>query len=284
MVRTYRPKRPKPLPTAVDRLLPAFAVDLTDRAQLAPFRLGRPPTVVCSAESSPRVLLGVQALAQARRLQTPTVDAWHVPCDEAEAYVIARADRLDASQAQTVEAVALLRAKGVPSVAVAAALGLRPWAISRFAAAHGTGERLATALARGVLPLAHTRLLAKMTPAAQTEWTERAIAGKWSFRRLDREIREATSPSAKAASPDMGAFVGQLRDRLGTEVRLEWPENAAQRRLILDWYGPEDLKGLLAKLAAGPETTAGASIRRELVLNLTSMDELDALTGHLLEQ
>lgn len=283
MTRSYRRRRPVPCDIRVDAILPFTQVDMEDRGQLALYRLGRPPTLVCTAEGPPRALLGLSALVQARRLHTEVVAAWQIDCADSEAEQIAAADRRDASLPQIAQAIALLRAKGLPSVAIAAALGLRPWDISRLAAANSTGERLSSALAKGLLPFSHARLLSPLPGPMQASWTERAIAGRWSYRKLERELQEAAKPVDAANAPDLGAFASQLAEQLGTQVDLEWPDDPAKRRLTLSWYGPEDLKGLMAKLAAGPEATSSKPIRRELVLQLATTDELDALTGHLLQ-
>ena len=281
MTRTYQRRRPTPSSMAPERLTPWASVDLTSPTALAPYRRGRPLMVICTAQEPPHVLIGLKALSRALQHQADALDAWIVECSPAEGAQIAAADQLNASDAQLAQAVTLLRSKGVPSVHIAKALGLRPWGVSRLAAANGAGERLTAVLSKGSLPFSHTRLLAPMPPADQAIWTERAVAGAWSYRRLEREIALAGQPPSPQGSPDLGAFVSQLSEQLGTEVQLEWPDDRAKRRLILTWYSPEDLKGLLAKLAAGPETTVTSTIRRELVIALDSADDLDALTGHL---
>lgn len=276
--------RLKPESIPVDTIRPFTPVDINDSIGLRLYRTSRKPALICTADAPPRVLLGLNALASARRRFSKELQAWRVECDEEEAEQIAAADLVTCPRApDLIKAVALLRAKHVPSVTIASALGLKAWDISRMAAADKAGERLSGAVAKGLLPLAHTRLLSKLPAAEQTRWTEKAIAGHWSYRKLEQAMRDASSPTANESSPDLGAFTAQLAERLGTEVQLDWPDDPAKRRLTLSWYGPEDLKGLFAKLAAGPDTAPGKPIRREFVLPLATIDELDALTAHLVQ-
>lgn len=227
------------------------------------------------------MLVGIMALAGALRRGAQTIDAWLVPCSDAEAEMISTLDLEGTSWARLAHGVSLLRDYRLPGRALASLIGLHPSEITRMTQASGAGARLAAALTKGQLSPAHARILAKLHGDRQSEWTERAVAGGWSYRKLVRMLQDDGKPVV--SSPNLDAFADRLGEQLGTQVQLEWPDATAQRRLVLTWYGPEDLKGILAQLAAGPESASTSARRRELVLALDSVDELDALTGHLVQ-
>src|SRR5262245_43407096 len=105
MARTYHRRRPTPSPARAADMHPLLAVDLTDRAQLSAYRTGRTMAVVCTDGWT--VLLGLNALARARRLQSDTIEAWWVDCTPDEASKIAAVDASNAAQSQMIEAIAL---------------------------------------------------------------------------------------------------------------------------------------------------------------------------------
>lgn len=281
-----RPRRsPRPKPRTIPLASIASTCDLEDSQALQQHRQGRPPTLVCrSGPGGYTLLLGATCWASARRRSLESIDTWIVPCSEGDARLIQQADLIDAPWPLLAQATALLRGHGLPAVALSAALGLDAAEISRLTAIGTASERLRHALSSGLLQPAHARLLVGLPHAAQVDWTERTLAANWSSRQLARVLNEADKGKTTQATPDLGAFETRLAERLGTEVRLYWPDEPAQRRLVLTWYGPEDLKGLLAQLASGPESSGTPPRRRELILPLVDPDELDALTGHLVAE
>lgn len=211
------------------------------------------------------------------------IKTWLVPCDEHDAARIRQAGTPAATPLEVARAVSLLRHAALPSIEIAALFGLHSADITRLARIDRAGDRLKKALDKGQLSPAHARLLAPLPLPLQDEWTARAVAAHWTSRQLAAAMADSRQSRAAAESPDLGAFAAQLGERLGTKVGIEWPASPSSRRVTLDWYTPEDLKGLMARLSAGPDHEAGKPTRRELVLQIRDAAELAALTDHLLE-
>lgn len=92
-----------------------------------------------------------------------------------------------------------------------------------------------------------------------------------------------TPATPSPAAADTKHLEDQLGQRLGSPVRLEWPDAPGTRALIIGYSDMETLKGVLQELARGPEGTGHlGSAMRSLRIEIADADELDALTGHLL--
>ena len=147
------------------------------------------------------------------------------------------------------------------------------------------------AVKAGHLTPAHVRPLVALGLADQARWIEQAIAGQWTTRQMHERVRSGlphSEPGATATGgqggADMAAYERQLSDRLGAKVSVQWPDAPGGRRLAVDWYGIDDLKGILSKLSAGPASTEHCPPRRrQLVIEVQNVDELSSLTEHLTE-
>lgn len=156
------------------------------------------------------------------------------------------------------------------------------WRWGALGRAHST---LREAVLAGELTMGHARYLLGMSQGEQSDWTTRARRGRWSVRKLATAIRQGGGAEAPS-SADIQAVETRIGERLGATVRVHWPDDpVATRKLVIDWYDVESLKGILTQLAAGPEIDAAqAPVQaRQLVIPLQNSDELSALTQHLLE-
>lgn len=161
-----------------------------------------------------------------------------------------------------------------------------PAEVWRWGALGRAHPKLRDAILAGQLRMAHARHLLSMAHEAQADWTTRALRGRWSVRKLTAAIRQEHGAAAGVpSSADIRSLETTLGDRLGAPVRLVWPDDpTAQRRLEIDWFDVESLKGILGQLAAGPEQLDEPlqMLRRRLVIDVQNSGELAALTDHLL--
>jgi ParB family chromosome partitioning protein len=201
--------------------------------------LTRVPVVV--RETTPQGLL---ALALVENLQREDLG----PLEEAQAY-----RRLVDEFALSQEAVA--RQVGKSRAAVANALRLL-----------ALPDAIKDSLASGRITEGHARaLLGLPDDAARLRLHDEVLARGLSVRdteELVRRLREA--PPAEEAppraarhvttDPDLAAIEERLRAALGTQVRLERGRKGG--RIVIRFYGDEDLESLLARLLGPGEETA----------------------------
>lgn len=124
------------------------------------------------------------------------------------------------------------------------------------------------ALREGRLTMGHAKVLLGVDPALAEVLAERVLAEGLSVRELERLVQEAPgrrprradkegSPVRGAAggrNPELAAVEGQLRERLGTLVRVV--PGSPRGRIEIYFYGEEDLARLV-DLIAGAEGPAG---------------------------
>lgn len=155
----------------------------------------------------------------------------------------------------------------------------------RWAALAKAAPTLRDAVLSGKLSAGHLRPLLTLRVAEQTEWTARALRGRWSVRQLTAALRRESGRLDGPSNADLRALEAALGERLGTTVRVDWPDDpAGQRRLLIHWYDVESLKGILDQLARGPEYDDTAPLpaqARQLVIPVQNAGELAALTQHL---
>lgn len=103
------------------------------------------------------------------------------------------------------------------------------------------------ALAEGRISAGHAKILASIeNPARQVELLRLAVKGKLSVRELEvaaASAAGATRQAKRAADPQLSAIEQQLRQTLGTKVRV-----IAQRRggrIVVEYYSAEDLTRIM---------------------------------------
>lgn len=186
--------------------------------------------------------------------------------------------------------LAIALADDVKATALCLLLGERNHPeVWRWTALKRAAQELRGAVLSGSLTRGHARPLLPLPSQLQAEWTRRALRGRWSVRTLTsmvaREGKAGTPATPSPAAADTKHLEDQLSQRLGSPVRLEWPEAPGTRSLIIGYSDMETLKGVLQELARGPEGTGHlGNAMRSLRIELADADELDALTGHLLSE
>lgn len=233
--------------------------------------------VACGEPPLPyHLAFGARALGQAVRLQRSTITAWIVPEDSLDA--LQTADTPEATWTQLAIAVGVLRAAGVPSVAIAHLLQLHAADITRLARLNKACEKLKHLVGVGKLSAGHARQIATFPHAEQIAWCEWCLARKASVRQLEIAISDARRGKVEREAPDLGPFLRQLSEALGTEVHLENGE------LRLAFYSADEAKGLMTRLAAGPSGACPPSTTPSwLRIPVLNNDDLHELTGHLVQ-
>ncbi|MGZ1522210.1 ParB/RepB/Spo0J family partition protein [Xanthomonas citri] len=233
--------------------------------------------VVCDQSPLPfELAYGSLALSHALRLAKPTVTAWIAPPEALEA--LKAADDRDATWTQLADAAAALRAAGVPSVEIAALLSLHPADITRLSDLNQACDKLRGLVSSGQISAGHSRILAKLDHPDQAHWSGWCLAHKPSVKQLAQAIAGKEKAAARLDAPDLGPFLAQLSEALGTAVELEDGE------LRLAFYSPEEVKGLMERLSRGPDgTSSPASSPSWLRIPITDNDCLHELTGHLIQ-
>lgn len=157
----------------------------------------------------------------------------------------------------------------------------------RWTALRHTAPELRQAVLTGRLSRGHVRPLLSMSQDKQTDWTKRAVRGRWSVRMLAAMV--AREGAGKAPEPPPPADTLRLQEqlglRLGAPVRLDWPDQASARALVIGYSDMETLKGVFQELARGPESSINSGrALRYLRIEVADADELESLTGHLLAE
>lgn len=112
------------------------------------------------------------------------------------------------------------------------------------------------ALARGSITEGHARALGGLPADAQARVLGLVVAESLSVRQAEelvRRLREPRAPEervARAADPDVERVEEDLRRSLGTKVRLTRTRRGG--RIVIDYYGDEELARLYQRLVGGP--------------------------------
>lgn len=215
-----------------------------------------------------------------------SIPALTLPLAAKDVAALRAADRESCPWDTLADAAVVLDRHQVRRVLIASVLGRSAIEITRLIQYVGLHPAARAAVASGALTPAHVRSLASTPRDAQPAWISKAIANQWSTRKLQAELRgEAAGELGqdRGANADMASYERSLSESLGTNVAVMWPEAPAKRRLSVDWYGVEDLKGILAKLAKGPESESDApQVKRQLIIEVQDAAELSSLTDHLI--
>lgn len=245
----------------------------------------RAPVLLTEARK-PRLLLGrARLIEHLRRMPDQLIDAVVVPGiggEQAELIACLEQVPSPAPSDRALAVRALLDAGMGLAQLVACVPGLGSPAIaSRWAALADADPSMLRMLDEKRLTFSHTTLLLPLTLGEQRVWVERCVAGRWSYAMLRRRLIEDRQGAVRR-DVDLKAFASALREVLGSEVSIDWSAGGGGT-LAFDWFGVEELQGIMERLARGgvPHGPLPARLRR-LVIKLENLDELSQLTGHLL--
>lgn len=116
-------------------------------------------------------------------------------------------------------------------------------------------------VSRGTLTAGHARaLLGLHDVEAQRRLADRVVAEGLSVRAVEREVQDAgaaatgspTTSPRRARAAHLGDLEGQLRERLGTRVRVE--DREGRGRIVIEYFTPEELSRLVDQLLSGVGT------------------------------
>lgn len=208
------------------------------------------------------------------------VSAWVVQCaPEAASELLSSDVALPHPWHALVGLCAALRALQLPNHAVAALLDVTPAEVSRLTKMRDACSTLQDAVAAGSISPGHARLLAMLPIADQPHWTRKAVAHGWSVRQLEGALSDERAGVVRREAPDTASFLTRLGEVLGTRAVLE----GGQLRLAC--FSVEEAKGLMERLAQGPEVQeTAAKAPMWLCVPATNNDQLYALTGHLISE
>ncbi|KAF1702965.1 ParB/RepB/Spo0J family partition protein [Pseudoxanthomonas kaohsiungensis] len=205
------------------------------------------------------------------------LEAWVVECSDTDAKALQGADTGPTVDWVTAaEVCALLRAAGLPNLVVAGLLCTTPANVSRLTRLSDSCDLIRQCIRRGHLTPGHGRILAALPREQQEHWTRQALGHRWSVRSLEAALADAKSGLTRQAAPDTSRFLDRLGEALGTRAEL------TGGHLRLACYSAEEAKGLMERLAQGPEVQClPASAAMWLSVPAPDYDQLYALTGHL---
>lgn len=149
---------------------------------------------------------------------------------------------------------------GLSQEEVAARVGKSRAAVSNTIRLLDLPTEVKDGLAAGAISEGHARaLLGLPDQAARLRLYTEVVAKGLSVRQTEelvRRLRDTPSPPSplprkgrrgrEGVDPDLAAIEEQLRMALGTQVRLERSRRGG--RIVIQFYGDEDLEGLLARL------------------------------------
>jgi hypothetical protein len=245
---------------------------------------------VVTQDRRPTLLLGNSRLAYHLRTRPDTlIEAIVLPIADADA--VASIQALEAVVAplpsERAKAVHALLDKGLGlSQLVQCVPGLRSVSMaSRWAAIADADPYVLSCLDNGLLAFSHAAQLVPLPRNEQRQWAERCVAGGWSHAHLVAKLRARREHSQAANHVDVQAYAQALQDRLGSKVELTWDASSSRTDVSLEWFTVEELQGLMELLGAAPPHDGPLPSRgRRLVIKLDSVEELDALTGHLFRE
>lgn len=106
------------------------------------------------------------------------------------------------------------------------------------------------ALEEGKINESHARLLLQVTDQAkQREMLNSILHFKPSVRELKAKLRQEKSGGYGYANPELNSLQSRLEEVLGTRVQIS--DEGEKGRIMISYYSPEELNGLINKLSGG---------------------------------
>lgn len=208
-----------------------------------------------------------------------STDAWVLNCADPVPPASLPGDVVNPTWTELADACLALRGLSLSASQVATTLQVTPAEVSRLTGLARASHKLRESVHTGRLSPGHARLLTKLPYTEQDRWTDTAVAHRWSVRQLQAAMAGALEDAARREAPDTAAFLSRLGEVLGTRVELQ----GGQLRMAC--YSAEEAKGLMERLADGPEVEVTPSnAPMWLCVPAPDNDQLYSLTGHLISE
>ncbi len=237
--------------------LDELAASIREHGLLQPLVVTR--LVAENGAVSYRLIAGERRLLAARRAgltRVPVVVRETTPRGLLELALVENLQRADLGPLEEAQAYRRLAEEfGLSQEAIAARVGKSRVAVANALRLLSLPEPIKEGLSSGLISEGHARALLGLPDAAArlqayAEVTGRALSVRQT-EELVRRLRTAppATPAPRASSrpdPDLAAIEERLRRALGTQVRLERSRKGG--RIVIQFYGDEDLTALLARL------------------------------------
>jgi ParB family chromosome partitioning protein len=223
------------------------------------------PVVVTETTDGFRLVAGERRLRASLRAGRPTIPAVIRTADEQQQLELALVENLQRSDLNALdEAFAFRRLMdefGLTQEQVAHRVGRSRAAIANTLRLLSVATALQEALRTGRITEGHARALAGVPDhATQERLLAQVERRQLSVRQTEALVREqvrAAGPDAQDPSrstgrmedPDLERMTHRLRETLGTKVVLTPGRKGG--RIVIDWYGSDDLMRLYERLAGG---------------------------------
>lgn len=209
-----------------------------------------------------QLVAGERRLLAARRaglVRVPVVVRETAPRDLLELALVENLQRADLGPLETAQAYRRLADEyGLTQEEIARRAGKSRVAVANVMRLLALPETVKAGLAGGAITEGHARaLLGLPDTAAQARLYAEVTAQSLTVRETEEMVRRLREPPESApgtpapkrerrTDPDLEAIEERLRAALGTQVRLERSRKGG--RIVIQFYGDEDLEGLLTRL------------------------------------
>ncbi len=219
------------------------------------------PVLVTETVNGYRLVAGerrVRAAQMAGLARIPAVIRQAGEQDQLELALVENLQRTDLNAMDAARAYRELRDMfGLTNEAIADRVGKARPTVSNTLRLLDLEPEVQDAIAAGRIGEGHGRALLGLAPLAQREVLGLAVARGLSVRQVEelaRRLRDGSRParsaaSARPADAEMERVEDDLRRALGTKVRLARSRRGG--RIIIDWYGDDELGRLYERLTGG---------------------------------
>jgi ParB family chromosome partitioning protein len=150
----------------------------------------------------------------------------------------------------------LMERFGLTQAQVAERVGLERSSVANLVRLTELDEETAGLVASGRLSAGHAKVLLSVTDGpARASLARRAVREDWSVRRTEREVGALLAASARRmplperyVSPAGADLERRLSEHLGTRVRIATDRSGKSGRVIIEFYGLDQLDGVLEKV------------------------------------
>lgn len=236
-------------------------------------------TALPQADGRYLLMTGRHLLGQWRASGEDTIPVTVLPAAMDQQALIA-ADLADRTITDVLRAVSVMRTAGLAAATFAPALGLSQADGLRLMAFLSKHPDVAARALKLGLTVSHIRVLAPLPPSSVHLAVKALELRRRSSRELQRIVASATSV---APSVELASASTQLRDALHVNVSIR--EKVGAGYLVsVPWSDVNVLTGILESLGKAPmDDSRQRPLARELVFHLQSVDEFQALFGHLMD-